>query len=76
MNSAQRWREEAEAIREKARPLSARVDALKEKLKLASEFQSEGLLIELSQLTKQIGAMAREANFCDERARGDIGGVR
>lgn len=76
MNSAQRWREQAEAIREQAKPLSARVVEVKAKLKRASEFESESLLVELARLHRQIGAMAREASNADAMARGDIGDVR
>jgi hypothetical protein len=74
--SAEHWREQAEAIREQARPLSARADESKETLKHASEFESESLLVELSQVTKQIGALAREASNCDAQARGEIGALR
>lgn len=76
MNTAERWREQAEAIREQARPLSARVDEIKTKLKRASEFQSEALLLELSQLNRKIGVMARDASNADAQARGEIGDLR
>jgi hypothetical protein len=70
------WRARAEAIREQARPLSARVDEIKAKLKRASEFQSEALLLELSQLNRKIGVMARDASNADAQARGEIGDLR
>jgi hypothetical protein len=76
MSLEENWRQQASAIREQARPLSARVDEIKAKLKRSSEFESEGLLAELRQLNRRIGAMAREASNADSMARGDIGGLR
>ena len=76
MSLEKRWREQAKATREKARPLQTRVDELKEALKRASEFNQEALFAELHQLTRQIGKLAREAANADAMARGDIGGLR
>jgi hypothetical protein len=76
VNAEQRWREQASAIREQARPLSARVDEIKAAMKRASEFKQEALMAELRQLNRRIGAMAREASNADMMAMGEIGGLR
>ena len=76
MSLEKRWREQAKAIREKARPLVTRVDEIKEAMKHASEFNQEPLMAELRQLTQQIGKLAREAANCDSMALGQIGGLR
>jgi hypothetical protein len=70
------WRERAEAIREKSRPLQARVNEIKAKLKRCSEFEGEALLVELVRLNRQIGSMAREASNADAMALGEIGALR
>jgi hypothetical protein len=70
------WREQADAIREKATPIQTRVDEIKARLKRASEFEGEALLTELVQLNRQISAMALEASNCDMMARGDLAGLR
>jgi len=76
VNAAQRWREQAEAVREQARPLVARADEIKAKMKRASEFESEALLAELRQLNHRIGSMALQASDCDLRALGQAGALR
>jgi hypothetical protein len=70
------WRERAAAIREQAQPLQERITEVKAKMKRASEFEGEALLVELARLNRQIGAMAREASNADAMARGEIGGLR
>ena len=69
MSLQERWREQAESIRQEARPLVARADEIKVKMKHASEFQAEQLLAELQQLNRRIGSAARQANDADTAAR-------
>ena len=69
MSLQERWREQADAIRAEARPLVARADEIKAKMKHANEFESEALLVELQQLNHRIGSAARQANDADAAAR-------
>jgi hypothetical protein len=76
MSLEENWRQQASAIREQARPLSARVDEIKQAMRRASEFKQEALMAELRQLNRQIAQHAREASNADAMARGEIGGLR
>lgn len=76
MNLAAAWREQAENIREQAKPVQERADQIKATMRKASGFAHDSLLNELRQINRQLEKIAREASNADAMAIRELGGLR